>query len=145
MSLSLPHLTLTTSTSSLSPTSLVLLTISPTREIFGTRSIFLLRGSTAEWRINTNPISRTSQNAQIFGYYARRHLFELFREFFGFISRFEFEFRRCDFFLKESNFWCVRGSLTHNVAAHVPVLYPVCVPHNSNVVVSVTIHDIIFL
>ena len=56
MSQSLPHLTLTISTSSLSPissTSPFFPTVSPTH----TRSMALLRCSTAEWRINTNPIS----------------------------------------------------------------------------------------
>ena len=57
MSHSLPHLTLTPSTSSL--TLVAYLSDSPTNthKIFGTRSIFTLRRSTAEWRINTNPIS----------------------------------------------------------------------------------------
>ena len=61
MSRPLPHLTLTTSTSSLSP-------ISSTSPIFPTvslvhtkpsdsRPMHTLRCSTAEWRINTNPIS----------------------------------------------------------------------------------------
>ena len=63
MSLSLPHLTLTTSTSSLSPTSPFFPSTRfgtrshNTHKTFGTRSIFSLRSSTAEWRINTNPIS----------------------------------------------------------------------------------------
>ena len=29
-------------------------------------------------------------------------------------------------FLNDSNFWCVRGSITCNVPVHVPVLWPVC-------------------
>ena len=28
-------------------------------------------------------------------------------------------------FLNDSNFWCVQSSITHNVAVHVPVLWPV--------------------
>ena len=30
------------------------------------------------------------------------------------------------FFLNDSNFWCVQSSITHNVAVHVPELWPVC-------------------
>ena len=55
---SLPHLTLTISTSSLSPflsTSPIFPTVSPTH----TRSTVLVRCYTAEWRFNTNPISHT--------------------------------------------------------------------------------------
>ena len=51
MSRSLPHLTLTISTSSLSPTSPIFPTISPTH------THKTLRRSTTECRINTNPIS----------------------------------------------------------------------------------------
>ena len=29
-------------------------------------------------------------------------------------------------FLNDSNFWCVQSSITHNVAVHVHVLWPVC-------------------
>ena len=54
MSHSMPHLTLTTSTNSLSNT----------HKTFGTRSLFTLRCSTAEWRINTNPISDKSLMTQ---------------------------------------------------------------------------------
>ena len=51
-------------------------------------------------------------------YYSARNKFERFRFFFlVLISRFEFEFCRCvNFFLKDSNFWCV----------HVNVPWPVC-------------------
>ena len=35
--------------------------VTSTHKIYGTRSIFTLRCSTAEWRINTNPISHTFQ------------------------------------------------------------------------------------
>ena len=31
-----------------------------------------------------------------------------------------------EFFLNDSNFWCVQSSITQNVAVHVPVLWPVC-------------------
>ena len=60
MSPSLPHLTLTTSTSSLSPissTSPIFPTVSPAHKTYDSRPRFTLRCSTAEWRINTNPIS----------------------------------------------------------------------------------------
>ena len=61
MSHSLPHLTLTTITSSHSPIHLSYLSdsLTNTRKIYGSRPIFTLRCSTAEWRINTNPISHT--------------------------------------------------------------------------------------
>ena len=43
------------------------------------------------------------------------------------ISRFEFEFQRCDFFfLNASIFWCVQSSITCNETVHVLVLWPVC-------------------
>ena len=61
MSHSLPHLTLTTTTSSLSPissTSPIFPTVSSfAHKLCGPRPIFTLRCSTAEWRNNTNPIS----------------------------------------------------------------------------------------
>ena len=59
MSRSLPHLTLTKSTSSLSLTYLNYLSVSLNNKhkTFGTRSIFTLRSSTAEWRVKTNSIS----------------------------------------------------------------------------------------
>ena len=66
---------------------------------------------------------------------------------FGFflelIGRFEFDFRRCGHFWKDSKFWCVQSSITCNEAVHVHVLWACLCPHNSisNVVVSVTIHD----
>ena len=57
MSRSLPHLTLTTSTSSLSPTSPIFQSFSPSHPSpFGARSIYTLRWSTAEWRIHWGPI-----------------------------------------------------------------------------------------
>ena len=59
-------------------------------------------------------------------YYSAENQFERFRRVLELISRFEFEFRRCDFFLNDSNFWCVQRSITHDVAVHVPVLWPVC-------------------
>ena len=46
--------------------------------------------------------------------------------FFELFSRFEFDFRRRGFFLSDSNSWVVRGSVTHNVAVHVIVLWPLC-------------------
>ena len=60
------------------------------------------------------------------------------------ISRPEFDFRRCRalLFLKDSNFWCVQSLITHNVAVHVHVLWPVCTHTNPfrTFVVSLTIH-----
>ena len=63
MSHSLPHLTLTPSISSLSPisSSIIFPTVSPTHTIYGPRPTFTLRCSTAEWRINTNPISQIQE------------------------------------------------------------------------------------
>ena len=52
-----------------------------------------------------------------FYYYSARNKFERFRGFLELISRFEFEFCHCvNYFLKDSNFWCV----------HVNVPWPVC-------------------
>ena len=61
------------------------------------------------------------------------------------ISRFGFDFFVVAIFLNDSNFWCVQSSITCNENVH--VLWPVCTPHNaiSNVVVSLTIHDNIFI
>ena len=41
--------------------------------------------------------------------------FERFRGFLELVSRFEFEFRRCEnkIFSNDSNFWCVQSSITH--------------------------------
>ena len=47
--------------------------------------------------------------------YSARNNFERFRFFLDLIGRFEFDLRRRGFFLNDSNFWCVRGSITHNV------------------------------
>ena len=50
-----------------------------------------------------------------------------FGVFLELITRFEFDFlRREFFFLNDSNFWCVQSSITHNVAVHVLVPWPVC-------------------
>ena len=60
MSHSLPHLSLTTTTSSLSPTSPIFPTISPTHTRSLVHDPYLpCEYSTAECRINTNPISHT--------------------------------------------------------------------------------------
>ena len=59
-------------------------------------------------------------------HYSSEDQFERFRGFLELISRFEFEFRRCDIFFNDSNFWCVQSSITHNVAVNVHVLWPVC-------------------
>ena len=60
-------------------------------------------------------------------YHSAENKFERFRGFFELIGRFDFEFCRCgNFFLNDSNFWCVQSSITHNVAVHVHVLWPVC-------------------
>ena len=60
-------------------------------------------------------------------YHSRQNQFERFRGVLELISRFEFDFCRCGiFFLNDSIFWCVQSSITHNVAVHVPVLWPVC-------------------
>ena len=72
MSHSLLHLTLTTSTSSLTRFvnfSYLSDSLTNTHKIYGPRTIFTLRSSTAEWRINTNPISHSfpSQNSTVQG------------------------------------------------------------------------------
>ena len=52
-------------------------------------------------------------------YYSARNKFERFRGFLELISRFEFEFCRCEnFFLKDSNFWCVHVNVPWSVCAH---------------------------
>ena len=59
-------------------------------------------------------------------YHSTRNQFERFR-MLELMSRFEFDFRRRgNYFLKDSNSWCVQSLLTHNVAIHVPLLWPVC-------------------
>ena len=61
------------------------------------------------------------------GYYSHRNQFERFRGVLELISRFEFDFRRRgNFFLNDSNFWCVQSSTTCNETVHVHVLWPVC-------------------
>ena len=61
-------------------------------------------------------------------YHSRPNKFERFWWFLELIGRFEFEFcRRGNYiFLIDSIFWCVQSSITHNVAVHVPVMWPVC-------------------
>ena len=52
-------------------------------------------------------------------YYSARNKFERFRGFLELISRFEFEFCRCvNYFLKDSNFWCVHVNVPWPVCAH---------------------------
>ena len=69
--------------------------------------------------------------ADVFMYHARRNQFERFRGFLELISRFEFDFlRRENYFLNDSNFWCVQSSITHSgrtCACAVACLQP----HNS--------------
>ena len=57
-------------------------------------------------------------------YYSDRNKFERFRCFLELISRFEFEFCRCENYicLKDPNFWCVHVNV---VAVHVLVPWPV--------------------
>ena len=77
------------------------------------------------WKIHSKWMnSRIQTFAQ---YHSARNQFERFREVLELISWFEFEFcRRGNYFLNDSNFWCVQSSTTSNVAVHVPVLWPVC-------------------
>ena len=51
--------------------------------------------------------------------------FERFREVLELISRFEFDFRRREIFLIDSNFWCVQSSITCSESVHVHVLWSV--------------------
>ena len=52
-------------------------------------------------------------------YYSARNQFERFRVFLELISRFESEFCRCaNYFLKDSNFWCVHVNVPWPVCAH---------------------------
>ena len=81
-------------------------------------------------------------------HHSARNQIERFREVLEIISRFEFDFRRCDFiFLNDSNFWCVQSSTTCNETVHVPVLWPVCThtQFHFECMVSLTIHDNIYV
>ena len=49
-----------------------------------------------------------------------------FQEFWELISRFESDFRRCGIFSNDSNFRCVRRSVTCNETVHEHVLWPLC-------------------
>ena len=77
-------------------------------------------------------------------YYAARNKFERFRGFLELINRFEFEFCRCvNYFLKDSNF-LVCSKFNHTQCGRTCACAVACLcPHNSNsnVVVSLTIHD----
>ena len=61
-------------------------------------------------------------------YHAARNLFERFRVFLELISRFEFEFCRCEnFFLKDSNFWCVHVNVPWLVCAQLAKICVRCI------------------
>ena len=78
-------------------------------------------------------------------YHARQNKFERFRGVLESISRFEFEFRRCDFFFERSEFF---GVFNHTPCGRTSACAVACLhPHNSisNVVASVTIHDNIYM
>ena len=66
----------------------------------------------------------------IASYYSGPNEFERFRGegSFGIDQQIRIRFSSLQkiFFLDASNSWCVQSSLTHNVAVHVPVLWPVC-------------------
>ena len=54
------------------------------------------------------------------GYHSTGNKFERFRGFLELIRRFEFEFcRRENYFLKDSNFWCVHVNVPWPFCAHV--------------------------
>ena len=59
-------------------------------------------------------------------YYSAENNFERFRGFWELVSRFEFDSSWKLFLLSDSNFRCVRGSITCNVIVHVYVLWLVC-------------------
>ena len=46
--------------------------------------------------------------------------------FFGIIQQIRIRFLSLRIFFNDSNFWYVQSSITHNVAVHVHVLWPVC-------------------
>ena len=59
--------------------------------------------------------------------HAARNQFERFRSFLEIQEQIRIRFPSLRiFFLNDANFWCVRGSITHNVAVHVLVLWHVC-------------------
>ena len=80
-------------------------------------------------------------------YHSSGNYVERFRGFLELISRFEFDVLRCRNISDDSNFWCVRGSITCSETAHVHVLWLVCTHNNymSNVLVSVAIHDKMYI
>ena len=60
-------------------------------------------------------------------YYSVQNQFERFRGVLELIGRFEFDFRSREFFFERFEFLvCSKFNHTHNVAVHVPVLWPVC-------------------
>ena len=97
--------------------------------------------------LSSNGYRRRCHREKVDVYHAPENKFERFRWFLELICRFEFDFRRPgNYFLKDSNFWCVQSSNTHThtqcgcpCACAVACLHP----HNSisNFVVSLTIHD----
>ena len=85
---------------------------------------------------------------EMWHYHAAENRFERFISgVFGFVQQIRIRFLSLrKIFLMIRILWCVRGSITRNETVHVHVLWPVCT-HNSlsNVVVSLMIHDNIYL
>ena len=91
----------------------------------------------------SNRSRRDNRRISMADYFSRPNRFERFRGVWELISRFEFDFRRCEFFFERFEFLvCSKFNYTQcgrTCACAVVSLYP----HNSisNVVASVTIHD----
>ena len=80
-------------------------------------------------------------------YHSARNNFERFRWFLELFSRFEFDLRRCEFFLERFEF-LVCSKFDHTQCGRTCACAVACLyPHNfiSNVVASVTIHDDMYI
>ena len=87
-------------------------------------------------------------DGDLFALPCRPKLFRTISGFFGISQQIQIRFSSSrTFFLMIRIFVCVQCSTTCNETVHVHVLWPVCILHNSipNVVVPVTIHDIIYI
>ena len=81
-------------------------------------------------------------------YHSPGNKFERFRVFLELISRFEFDFRRCEIFFGTIRIFGVFKVQSHTPCGCICACAVACLhPHNSNsnVVVSVTIHDDIYI
>ena len=66
-------------------------------------------------QIKNTTVWETQDRIEIVQYHSLGNQSERFREFLYLISRFEFVFVAAEFFLNDSNFWCVQSSITHTM------------------------------